>query len=96
MKVLTDFGIPVVAVLIAGFLVWATTQVCKRAIQRGKVKYLFISALGSMVVACLVVATMGEWSWLNYTWTAYAGWLAANMLHKFFHKKMKWMLGKNV
>lgn len=95
MEALTNFGVPVFAILIAGGLIWATTQVCKMAIRRGKEKYLLYSALGSLVVSCLVVATMGTWSWLHFIWTAFGGWLAANLLHKFYAKYLKGLLEKN-
>ena len=89
MEKLTEFGIPIIGILIGGFLVWATTQVCKRAIKAGKEKYLAYSGFGSLVLSCLVVATVGEWSWLTYAWTVVGSWLAANLGHKFYARKLK-------
>lgn len=95
MESLTSFGVPVLAILIAGALIWATTQVCKKAIKNSKEKYLLYSGLGALLVSCLVVVTMGPWSWLYFAWTAYGGWLAANLLHKFYAKYLKGLLEKN-
>jgi hypothetical protein len=95
MENLTQFGIPVLGILIAGFLVWATTQVCKKAIKEGKEKYLLYSAVGSLAVASLVVLTMGVWSWLSFAWVSFGGWLAANLGHKLFARRLKKLIEKN-
>lgn len=95
METLTQFGLPVVGILIAGALVWATTQVSKRAIREGKEKYLLYSAAGALVAAVLVVLTMGTWSWLNFAWVSYGAWLAANLLHKFYARYFKKLIEKD-
>lgn len=95
MEIFSNFGIPALAILIAGGLIWATTQVCKRAIKEKKERYLLYSALAGIVIAFLVVPTMGPWSWLKFIWTAYGGWLAANLLHKFYARYLKKLVEKN-
>jgi hypothetical protein len=82
-------------ILIAGGLVWATTQVCKKAIREGKTKYIYISALGSAMVALLIVLTMGPWSWLSFAWVSYGGWLAANLGHKLYDKYLRKLVEKH-
>lgn len=96
MEIFTNFGIPALAIIIAGALIWATTQVCKRAIKENKQKYLLYSALGAIAVASLVVLTMGDWSWMQFAWVSYGGWLAANLFHKFYAKYMRKLIEKNV
>lgn len=94
METLTQFGVPVLGILIAGGLVWAITQVCKRAIRQGKQKYLLYSAVGAVVVSILVTKTMGQWSWLSFAWTCLGGWICANLGHKFYAKYLKKFLEK--
>jgi len=95
MEIFTSIGIPAIQIVIAGGLVWATTQVCKKAIREGKQKYLIISALGSFAVASLIVLTMGLWSWLSFAWISFGGWLAANLGHKLYDKYLRKLVEKH-
>jgi len=95
MDVFSKLGIPAIWILIAGGLIWATTQVCKKAIREKKTKYLYISALGSLTVASLAVLTMGPWSWLSFAWISFGGWLVANLGHKLYDRYLRKLVEKH-
>ena len=96
MDIFTNFGMPALAIVIAGGLVWATTQVCKAAIRKHKEKYLAYSAIGALFVAALVVLTMGPWTWLMFAWIAFGGWLSANLGHKFYARYFKKLIESKI
>ena len=88
---LTGIGIPVLLILVAGALVWITTQICKAAIRNKKQIYLLYAALGSLAVAYLVVvtATQPPFSWKTFAWVTFGGWIMANIGHKFYAKYLQ-------
>lgn len=96
MEKLIEYGIPIYPMLVGGGIVWVITQICKKAMREKKLKYLLLSAAGSLVVAILLTKTGGTWDWLSYTWISLGIWIFANIGHKLYAKYLKKSIEKLV
>jgi hypothetical protein len=89
MESITALGVPVLWIIVAGAMVWASMQAIKQAIAIGKWYYIAVTAGLALIAAALATTTSGLWSWKTFCWIAWGGWLASHLLHKFYAKYLE-------
>lgn len=89
METLTGLGIPVLWMIAAGGMVWASMQAVKQAISVGKWYYIPVTVGIALVAAALATTTSGPWSWKTFCWIGWGGWLASHLLHKFYARYLE-------
>jgi hypothetical protein len=89
MESITQLGVPVLGILLAGAMVWASLQAIKKAISIDKWYYIPATIVMAIAAGALIVNTAGTWNWTKFLWITWAGWIASHLLHKFYARYLE-------